>query len=214
MRILIFANGDPPSRALAQRLAAVHDFLMATDGAAHKAVALGLSPNIVCGDFDSVAMDTAHAELPDAEFIPTPDQDSADLEKAIALARQRGATRITIIGANGGRIDHTLANCALLLRYHHEILIRLVEDGAETWAMSGAESVPFAMQFAAVPGDTISLLSMDGRARVGITGVKWPLHEHLLPIGTLGISNAAVADTMTVTVRGGTIFVCHLYPAE
>src|SRR5687767_12152690 len=110
MRVLILANGESPSQELAQQLAAEHEFIIATDGAAHRAAGLELSPQLICGDFDSVVLSVAQQEFPHAEFLPTPDQDFADLEKAIRIAIERGATAITIIGACGGRIDFTLAN--------------------------------------------------------------------------------------------------------
>ena len=58
----------------------------------------------------------------------------------------------------------------------------------------------------------ISLLSLDGLARVTVAGVRWPLTDFLLPVGTLGISNRAAGEEVTVQVRGGAIFVCHLFP--
>jgi thiamine pyrophosphokinase len=210
MRTLILANGEPPTRELARQLVAEHDLLVATDGAAHRALVLGLTPHIVCGDFDSVRLAEARAALPQTEFIATPDQDRADLEKAIQVARDRGATAITITGAAGGRIDHTLAGFALLLRYHGEIPIRIVDDGSEVWAVSGPPEAPVAYRFAATPGDTISLLSLDGQARVTVAGVNWPLENHPLAVGTHGISNVATADQIQLQVRGGTVLVCRL----
>jgi thiamine pyrophosphokinase len=214
MRVLILVNGDAPSEALAQRLAAEHDRLFATDGAAHRAVGLGLTPDVICGDFDSVILDVARAEFARAEFLPMPDQAFADLEKAIHLALERGASSITIIGAAGGRIDHTLGNFALLLRYHADVPLRIVDDVSEVWAVSGTEDAPGETTFAAQPGDLISLLSLDGAARVRISGVKWPLHDAALPIGTHGISNAAESEQIYLSVRGGAILVCHLHKGE
>lgn len=205
MKTLILANGTPPSRRLAQRLAASHTLRIATDGAAHQAAALEIAPDIICGDFDSVEMAAAKRAFPDAEWVSTPDQNKADLEKAILLAQSRGATEITMLGANGGRIDHTLANFALLLRYHNEIPLRIVEDGAETWAVSGVSI------FAAQSGDTVSLISMDGAAQVSISGVRWPLNAFLLPIGTLGVSNEATGGEVSITTTGGAILACHLF---
>jgi thiamine pyrophosphokinase len=210
MRILILTNGDPPSAELAQRLAADHDLLMAADGAAHRAVGLGLIPDIICGDFDSIRLEVARVEFPSATFLPTPDQDWADLEKAILLARERGADSITILGASGGRIDHTLANFALLLRYHAEIALQIVDDHSVVRALSGTEEAPGELVLTTQPGDIVSLISLGGTARATITGVQWPLNAVLLPIGTHGISNRATADRVTVRARGGALLVCHL----
>ncbi len=210
MRVLILAHGEPPLPALAQRLALQHDLLLAADGAAHTAARLGLMPDVICGDFDSVRLEQARAEFPRAEFVATPDQDRADLEKAIVLACERGATAITLLGASGGRTDHALANYALLLRYHTELEIILVDAYGVTRAVSGTDAAQGTVEFEAMPGDTISLISFDGRARVGISGVVWELNDYLLPIGTHGVSNVARSEIVQVRVRGGAVMVCHL----
>ncbi len=204
MRVLILANGDTPTVSFVQRLVGQHDLLLATDGAAHHAPKLGIVPHIVCGDFDSVALEQARAELPQSEFIVTPNQDRADLEKALHLALDRGAKQVTITGAGGGRIDHQLANFALLLRYHTEIDIAIVDDHSAVRAVSTEQRLNTR------PGDTISLISPNGAARVTLQGVEWELTDYLLPIGTMGVSNRAKQDRVFVQVTGGTILLCHL----
>ena len=199
MNTLILANGDPPPGEFLRRLAAEHALIFATDGAAHTAAALGVTPDIVCGDFDSVRLDDARAAFPQAEFVPTPDQDSDDLEKAIRVARDRGATTITIVGAAGGRIDHTLANFALLLRYGAELPLRIVDAGSEVRALAGTDALPGEWSAVSKPGDTISLLSFDGQARVTIQGVRWPLNDYHLPIATLGVSNVATSERVLIS---------------
>jgi thiamine pyrophosphokinase len=210
MNILILANGDPPPGEFLRRLVVRHDRLIATDGAAHTAATLGVTPDIVCGDFDSVRMDDARAAFPHAEFITTPDQDMADLEKAILVARDRGATAITITGAAGGRIDHTLANFALLLRYGPEFPISILDAGSEVRALAGIDESPGEWTITTRHGDTISLISFDGHARATILGVRWPLHDHRLPVGTFAVSNQATSDYVRIQVQGGILLACHL----
>ena len=214
MRILILANGDPPSLELAHRCAAEHDLLIATDGAAHQAAALGLSPGIICGDFDSIRLDAARLEFPNAEFLPTPNQEQADLEKAILVAREHGATAITLLGASGDRMDHTLANFALLLRYHTEISLCLRDNLTTTWAVSGPGEHRGELILTTEPGDTISLVSFGGTARVSLSGVQWPLYDERLTIGTRGVSNVALAHEVKVQAQRGAIFVFHLHTAN
>ena len=210
MKVFILANGDPPSPALARRLAAEHDLVFAADGAAHRAVELGIRPDIVCGDFDSARIEVAQRDFPDAEFVRTPDQNRADLEKAILLARERGATSITVAGAGGGRIDHHLGNLALLLRYGSEIQIQIVDDRSETFGVSGSDSQPGEKRLAVQPGDTISVIAVDARTHVTLTGVQWELLNAHVPIGTYGVSNVATGPEVILEVRGAA-FLCRLY---
>lgn len=210
MRVLILANGDPPDPAWTRRIAAEHDLVLATDGAVHKAVELGLKVDIVCGDFDSIRMEAAQSAYPNAFFQPTPDQEQADLEKALSAAQERGATAITILGATGGRLDHTLAAFAILLRHHLELPLALRTPDTTVIALSGTAETPGECMLPTEPNDTISLLSFDGKASITLTGVRWPLVEETLLFATRGVSNRAAADRVEVRVHGGAILVCHL----
>src|SRR5439155_10990786 len=59
------------------------------------------------------AVDRARAAGAVVERHPV-DKDATDLELALDVARDRGAARITVVGGAGGRLDHFLANVALL----------------------------------------------------------------------------------------------------
>lgn len=205
MRVLILANGDPPSPALAQRVAEEADRIMAADGAAHKAAGLGIVPHVLCGDFDSVNLTEARTLFPNVAIVPTPDQEFADLEKAILLAREQGATRIAIMGALGGRMDHTLSSFALLQQYTPLLPVRLLDNHGVTWGMCSETE----QAVTANPGETISLVTFTG-ATVSIAGVHWPLDHFALRPGTHGVSNVAAQSPVVIRVETGSVFVTHL----
>ena len=204
MNVLILANGEPPGRELALRMAAKCDLLIATDGAAHLAAQLGLTPDVICGDFDSIDLAAARKAFPETEFVPTPDQSYADLEKALLLAQSRGAVAITIMGAAGGRIDHQFANFALLLRYGRDMALRVVDDGYQVWPVFER------LDCEARPGDTVSLIALEPGVVVSISGVQWELSEFPLSPGSRAVSNIAVANHVTVEVHQGNLLFCHL----
>ena len=210
MRVLILANGEPPSQKLLAWLAADHDLFLATDGAALTASRLGVCPDIVSGDFDSLDLDAARALLPRAEFVPTPDQNRTDLEKAFGIALTRGADFVTVAGAAGRRLDHTLGNVSLLLRWREDyptLPVVFAADGSETRAVDGG------IVLNTEPGDAVSLLSFDGRARVSVSGVRWPLEDRPLGVGVGGLLNEATGPRVSLEAEGGTILVCHLRAA-
>ena len=210
MNVLILANGEPPTHALLARLAAEHDLFLAVDGAAHAAAARGVAPDLVTGDFDSIRLDEARTAFPNAEFLPTPDQNRTDLEKAFQIARERGADSGTVAGAAGRRVDHTLGNLSLLLRWrldYPDLPVVFVADGSEVRAVLGALTLTTGC------GDAVSLLSFDGLARVTAQGVRWPLRDFPLPVGVGGLLNEAVGSRVTVNAEGGVILVCHVSAA-
>ncbi len=210
MRVLILANGEPPSQAELARLAAGHDLFLATDGAALTAAHLSVCPDIVSGDFDSLDADAARLLLLHAEFMPTPDQNRTDLEKAFEIALNRGADGVTVAGAAGRRLDHTLGNVSLLLRWREdypELPVVFAADGSETRALIGE------IVLETEPGDAVSLLSLDGRAQVSLDGVRWPLDSRPLAVGVGGLLNEATGPRVWVKAEGGIVIVCHLRAA-
>jgi thiamine pyrophosphokinase len=207
MKAVILAHGQPPTDAFVRSVVQSADLFLAADGAATFAQAIGIVPHIVSGDFDSVSVERAREMFPDAEIVPTPDQDFADTEKAIQLVRERGATESVLIGANGGRMDFTFANIALLLRFAPEIpLVCLHDDGAGRITEMRAVTAG-ACRFAAHPGETLSLLALESGVVVSVVGVGWTLDNAPLPIGTHGISNVVSSHEVTVTAHSGTVLV-------
>jgi thiamine pyrophosphokinase len=205
-RTIIFANGlltDPASARAALRPG---DRLIAADGGLHHLQKLGLRPDVLIGDLDSVEPAEVEAvQNAGGRVIRHPvRKDETDLELAVRLARAEGAGDILVYGALGGRWDQTLAN--LLLLAHADFRsarLRLV-DGAQQIYLVQSEA-----QIEGQPGDTVSLISLQGDAR-GVTteGLEYPLRDGQLPFGsTLGISNVLVDRLARVSVQDG-LLVC------
>src|SRR5687768_15193697 len=116
MYAVIVANAPDLDVAPYARLIGAADLLIAADGGALALLRAGLLPRLVIGDMDS--LDAASlAELAErgVELRRYPrEKDETDLELALLHAAAAGATAIDILGALGGRWDHTLANVALL----------------------------------------------------------------------------------------------------
>ncbi len=207
MKAVILANGQQPTAQFAKSIIENADVFLAADGAAFYAKALGFVPDIISGDFDSIRVENAREMFPDAEIVPTIDQEFADTEKAIRLLIERGVTEITLIGATGGRMDFTFANIALLLRYGREVDLRcLHDDGAEH--ITEIRAVKETMcRFEARQGNALSLLAFEDGVRVSIKGVQWTLENAPLPIGTHGISNVVTANAVEVVAHSGTVLI-------
>ena len=115
MEALVFAGGDPLDarwRAHLPRGA----WVVAADSGLEQVHAHGLTAHLLVGDMDSVRTETRQQAVQLGTVVeqhPT-DKDATDLELALAAATSAGATRMLVVGAGGGRLDHFLANVLLL----------------------------------------------------------------------------------------------------
>lgn len=182
------------------------DLLICADGGLRAARRLRLRPDAVVGDFDSAGGALlAWARRAGAVIIRHPaEKDQTDAELALDYALARGAREIEVFGALGGRVDHLLANVALLLRAGRARM-RLV-DGAVELFLAGRAPIRQAH-----PGDLVSLLPLS-RTTSGVTtrGLKYPVSGGVLRIGSsLGISNEVVSSTVSVSVWSGDLLIVH-----
>jgi thiamine pyrophosphokinase len=206
---VIIANGDPPDRETAHRHAGQADLLLAADGGARHALALGLVPHVVIGDLDSLDENQlARLRSAGARFIVHPAaKDETDLELALLYAVERDADPIVVLGALGDRLDQTLANVMLLTM---PALIgrdvRLV-DGPQTAFVVRDEAT-----LTGEPGDTVSLIPLGGDAHgVTTSGLAYPLADGTLLFGpALGVSNEMTAPQARLQVHDGLLLCVHL----
>lgn len=208
MRIIIFANGNLPNLEKARQLIRPDDFILCADGGTRHALALGLTPNAVIGDLDSVTDEERRKmkEL-DVEIIQHPaDKNETDLELAINHAVTLNPVQILILAALGGRMDQTLANIALLANLQLSTFNLKLTDGVEEIFFCRAQA-----QVEGRSGDIVSLIPWQGE----VTGVftenlRWHLHhETLYPDKTRGISNEMTADVATVKITSGLLLIVH-----
>src|SRR5262249_42874092 len=153
---------DLPLAALAA-WARSADLVVAADGAADRLRAVGITPAATIGDLDSLV---SRAGLP--RVLPDPDQATSDCDKLLAWLRDEGHRDVTLIGAEGDRIDHTLG--AFLSAARFPALVRFAMRRGLGWVLTG----PSAFSVGTVPGELVSLLPLETCSGVGIAGVRWP----------------------------------------
>lgn len=201
-RALVIAGGPPPGDGVIDALADI-DTVIAADGGADHARQLGLVPDMVVGDLDSVS-DDALSWVADAgvRVIRHPvDKDATDLDLAMAHAATV-ADEIVVIDSGAGRIDHTVANMLLLAseRFAEVSVTALTQDGV----------ISVVRQSRTLRGhvdDVVSLLAVGGPAAgVTTTGLRWPLHDAVLGAGsTLGVSNEFTDERAVVSIDDGVV---------
>jgi len=176
------AGGGPFGRRDLSLCLARAPVVVAADGGADRLLRLGVMPEAVIGDFDSLS-EAARAAIPQARQHPMAEQATTDFDKAL---RSVDAPLVLALGFAGARLDHGLA-----------AMNTLVQRAGQRCILIGPQDVAFAaparLDLALTVGEPLSLFPM-GPVTGRSTGLEWPIKGiGFSPDGTIGTSNRVVA---------------------
>ena len=170
---------------------------IAADGGLRHTQALGIAPDVILGDFDSLGYVPA-----DSRVFPV-EKDDTDAMLAVRLGLQRGCDFFLFYGAmDGPRLDHTVAN--------FQTLAYLATHGARG-ALIGKDYIAAVLKDEAIsfPPEAegiLSLFCLGASAEVTIEGLHYPLARGTLtPDFPLGVSNHFVGKPARITVHDGLV---------
>lgn len=185
------------------------DEVIAADSGLASLNALGLAPDLVVGDLDSVPREVLERMRGRDGLdwdIHRPEKDETDTELAILKALEAGCTHLTLLGATGGRLDHFLGNLHLLCPCLKKgVHAEIVDRCNRIYLLDGRRE----FEEGRLHGPFVSFLPLTETVE-GITlkGFKYPLTDKTIHIGTsLCISNELVAGTAEITFRRG-VLIC------
>jgi thiamine pyrophosphokinase len=160
---------------------------VAADGGADRLLHLGVAPQAVIGDMDSIS-DKALAEIPVERQHLVSEQATTDFDKALRLIK---APLVLALGFAGARLDHGLAAFSTLVARAEQ---RCILIGPQDLAFAA----PARLELALGPGEPLSLFPMaqvTGRSE----GLEWPIAGiSFAPDGMIGTSNRVVAKRVAL----------------
>lgn len=181
-----------------------YDGVIAADSGLMHCKSLKLNVDYCLGDFDSYVggVDGAKEFYGDGIAIYPCEKDDTDTWLAIRAAKELGYTCVTLIGASGTRLDHTMANIGnLFLAQENGIEAELVDKNNKIYP-SKAENC---FEKNKMYGNYISLLAFGGDAE-GVTyeGFKYGAADITLKNGSsLGVSNELLSKSGRILIRKG-----------
>ncbi len=176
--------------------------VLAADGGANHLARIGMRPQAVVGDLDSIRP-SVRRWVGEERMVLRPDQEFTDLHKTLAYAfDERGARQVTVLAATGGRLDHDLENLALLARWASRGALELRDERHHIVPVLART------EFTTISGQGISLMPVGRCERVWTKGLHWELSgEPLDLVGKTGVSNVAQGGRVEIRVDGGALLV-------
>ena len=178
------------------------DFIIAADGGYDSLIRHGYTPDLLIGDFDSLKSDIPEG----VRTIRHPkEKDETDMFLAYGEGVKLGYTEFVMLGATGGRLDHTYANISLLQygkeRGHN---ITVIDENGIILCLKN-ESITLSGN----SGDTFSVFAIGGEARgVSIKGAKYEAENVTLsPAFPLGVSNEFTDTDAHISIIDGVLLV-------
>jgi thiamine pyrophosphokinase len=198
MKGLLLTGGDGPTREQLEREISDPDWVVAADSGVDLAITIGVLPDLIVGDMDSLKDVRVLDRYPADRVLRFPqDKDETDTEIGIRLLREKGCSDITVAGGGGGRLAHTLGLLALFRR----------DPAPDCW-ITGREIVRKLTGQSAFTGcrETVFSFFPLGPVRISHSiGLQWALDGMEWDEGDVGISNIGTTDRIEVIVSEGAL---------
>lgn len=206
MKGLVICNGVIDDYGVIKRSNA--DLVVCADGGADHAYKIGIVPDCVIGDLDSIdSVVRSYFESKGVIFIKYPkDKDETDTHLAVNYCLDKGCSDITLCAALGGRFDHAFANVSLLaMLKQHGVSACIAENNSTIYVIDDV------LKLAGKPGDLLSLLPLgDGVVILKTEGLYYAVNQRSFPFGQpFGVSNVFTGSLASVELTGGWLMVVH-----
>ncbi|MBE7018782.1 MAG: thiamine diphosphokinase [Ruminococcaceae bacterium] len=204
MNILIISAGNHHNPDKLAEYANASDYIICADAGYDHAKASGIIPDILVGDFDSLAEEPADC----LKKVKLPvEKDETDTLYALRFAFSKGAKNIVLYGGIGTRFDHSYANICLLQHAMVRDVSMVVTDGATEIYLTDSK-----VTLKGKKGKTLSVYAFSDTCEgVTLKGFYYPLENAFLDkYDIIGTSNIVTDDVAEISVsEGNLLIVCN-----
>ena len=188
-----------------------YDYLVVADQGLETTEALGLNPDLIVGDFDSVDPALIHRYETDPKSVESvlrfkAQKDYTDTQIAVERAVKYGVSHIEVLGATGDRLDHVLGNIAVMkyaLRW--DATMSIVDANNRITMIDKSLTISKKDQY----GKYVSVIPYSGEAKgVTLTGFAYNVEDETFYDDTsLGVSNEIADETARIEVKEGLLLI-------
>lgn len=176
------------------------EFLVGVDGGIYNIIELGLGVDLAVGDFDSCNIEEVITHCSEVITYPK-EKDYSDLELALQGVLQKGARRIEIYNATGGRLDHFIAALNLVIRFAH-YNVEMFDERNHIYVIDKTTVIKKSHY------KYCSFFAAEESVHISLSGFKYNLKDHLLlPLDNLCLSNEICDEEGKITFEGKKVLV-------
>lgn len=178
-----------------------NEYVIAADGGLATLEKLGIQPDFILGDFDSLGY------VPDGKNIEVHkvEKDDTDMMLSVERAVELGYNEIEIFGGTGGRIDHTVANFQTMLWASKQNVKIKMTDKNHVYFMITNDT----LEIKGKDGADLSVFAFGGDAKgVTIKGGKYQAENVTLTMDNpTAVSNSFIGKKVRISVESGSLLV-------
>jgi len=195
--VAIVANGQINSPEILRPLILSHDSVVAVDGGLKHCHKMNITPNLIIGDFDSCPQEILQLYRSIPKLTLHTEKDETDLE--VAIKGEEG--KISLFGAWGNRIDHSIGNLILLTRWPGKVSIE-----TETESIFAIDT---SVKIKCYKDQILSLIPINGPVTgIYTRGLKWELRNATMDLNFIGISNVCLSNEVEISAKSGSLVCC------
>lgn len=176
--------------------------LFAADGAGLKLYDMGITPDYIIGDLDSIDTYQKDSIINSGSYLNSkvifkPSQETNDFEKNLVFAKSLGYKNLLIMGFHGGELEHTLNNWSVFRKFSYKLNLCIYDTGR--YGISINKSTKLIVK----KGELISLIPQS-KVKLTTNGLHWELKEETLELGIReGARNIAKNEEISLTIIKG-----------
>ena len=186
--VSIVLNGQMPDDHVLVNQIIDSGFIIAVDGSANKLIDLGIIPDVIIGDFDSLQA----KKIKNVKLIETPDQNKTDFRKTLDWCIEKNILNISIFGISGESEDHFLGNYYTLSDFGEKISWKVFTDFSVISPCVGNK------KFESFKGQKVSLFCMKGSSTINSENLEYTLESYHLKPSDDAVRNLSLEDHFTI----------------
>ena len=208
MKGVLFIGGTAPEYSSIKNELKDADIIVAADSGFDSAIIMGVNPDVVVGDMDSIKHVHMLDRYPSDKVFRFPkDKDKTDTELGISYLQKNKFDKIVLIGGGGGRMDHFLGIVFLFDR----------DFSPDIWYTHSTrlQKITGHIQIPSMKGRIVSFFPIGkGKCRMKSKGLKWPLDNLIWTRGDMGLSNLAIDNPFCIEMLEGRLIMVNQLEEE